>query len=389
MSHTVSFAVVGCGSIGKRHLAVIGQEARASLAAFCDNDPEQLRTMQDLYPGIPAFGDFQEMLRCIPCDVVNICTPHGLHAPMAIEAARAKRNILVEKPMALSPEDCRLMIESADEHGVLLMVVKQNRFNVPIALTKMALDSGRMGRIFMVQCNVLWNRHAGYYQDSPWRGRSALEGGALHTQASHFLDLMIWWFGDVVDAKATLATKNHPIEIEDCGSALLEFASGVLGSLTWTTCVYNKNYEGSITVIGEYGTIKVGGQYLNKIEFWDVRSLPLPEDTVFTDQPNAYGKYQGTSSNHDKVIDSVVAELLHERHNVIEGNEGIRTINAIDRIYAAARKKERSVARLTTAGTGRLSPGARRPAQQLPAGTALAATTRESERSDEHHSASL
>ena len=350
MSDPVSFAVVGCGSIGKRHLAVIDQEPRATLAAFCDIDPEQVEAMKELYPGVPAFSDYQEMLDAVNCDVVNICTPHGLHAAMSMQAARARKNALVEKPMALNPADCQCMIEVARDHGVLLMVVKQNRFNVPIALTRMALESGKLGRIFMVQANILWNRHQGYYNDSPWRGKRSLEGGALHTQASHFIDLMIWWFGDVVSAKANVATRNHDIEIEDCGTALMEFSSGVLGAMTWTTCVYNKNYEGSITIIGENGTIKIGGQYLNKIEFWDVQSLPLPEGTQFTDKPNAYGKYQGTSSNHDKVIDSVVAALLHERHDVIEGDEGIRTINAIDKIYAAARFKARSLPRLSTAG---------------------------------------
>jgi UDP-N-acetyl-2-amino-2-deoxyglucuronate dehydrogenase len=389
MPHSVSFAVVGCGSIGKRHLAVIDQEPRATLAAFCDIDPVQLLAMQLLYPGVPAFDNYQQMLNSVSCEVVNICTPHGLHATMAIEAACAKRNILVEKPMALTPEDSRLMIQTAKENGVLLMVVKQNRFNVPIALTKMALDSGKMGRIFMVQCNVLWNRHAGYYLESPWRGKSALEGGALHTQASHFIDLMIWWFGDVVGAKASLGTKNHAIEIEDCGTALLEFDSGVMGSLTWTTCVYNKNYEGSITIIGEHGTIKIGGQYLNKIEFWDVRSLPLPEDTVFTDKPNAYGKYQGTSSNHDRVIDSVVSALLHERHNVVEGDEGIRTINAINKIYAAARAKERrALPRLTKAGTLHPSQGAGRFAGVPAFGQPLAAAE-DTETSNGHNSAAV
>ncbi len=332
----IKFAVVGCGSIGKRHLAVVSEDPRADLAAFCDSDRTICEEFARLYPSVPYFTDYSEMLGKVQCDVVNICTPHGLHAPMAIEAARAKRNILVEKPMALKSKDCDAMIEAAEKNGVQLMVVKQNRFNVPIALTRMALESGKMGRVFMVQANVLWNRHDGYYNDSPWRGRKSLEGGALHTLVSHFIDLMIWWFGDVLDAKSKVATKNHNIEIEDCGTALLQFESGVMGTLTWTTCVYNKNYEGSITIIGEYGTIKIGGQYLNKIEFWDVRSLPLPEDTIYADKPNAYGKYQGTSSNHDKVIDSVVAELLHERHNVVEGDEGIRTIKAIDMIYGAA-----------------------------------------------------
>lgn len=334
----IRFAVVGCGHIGKRHLAVISEEPRAQLVAFCDIDEAVCQTHAEQYPGIPWYTDYETMLRETDADVINICTPHGHHAHMAISAAEAKRHTLVEKPMALCSEDCQRMIETAKANGVQVMVVKQNRFNIPIAMTKMALDSGMMGRIFMVQANMLWNRHQGYYTDSKWLGRKALEGGALHTQASHFIDLMVWWFGDVVEAKADIATKNHAIEIEDCGSAILKFESKVMGSLTWTTCVYNKNYEGSITIIGEHGTIKIGGQYLNKIEFWDVRSFPLPDDIQFTDKPNAYGHYQGTSSNHDKVIGSVVAELLNERHNVVEGNEGIRTIQAIEKIYASARR---------------------------------------------------
>lgn len=336
MSQKIKFSVVGCGNIGKRHLAVIYEDPRAELAAFCDIDESICKAFSELYPGVPWFTNYSEMLANIQCDIVNICTPHGLHAPMAIAAAEAKKQILVEKPMALSSDDCSRMIETAKANDVQLMVVKQNRFNIPIALTKMALDSGMMGRTFMVQANVLWNRHDGYYKDSNWRGSKELEGGALHTQASHFIDLMIWWFGDVVDATAEISTKNHKIEIEDCGSAILKFESKVMGALNWTTCVYNKNYEGSITIIGEHGTIKIGGQYLNKIEFWDVRSFPLPEDIPFTDKPNAYGKYQGTSSNHDKVIGSVVAELLNERHNVVEGSEGIRTIRAIEMIYKNA-----------------------------------------------------
>jgi len=257
---------------------------------------------------------------------------------MSIDAAKAGKHILVEKPMALTSRDAKAMIEAASQQGVRLMVVKQNRFNIPIALTKKALEENRLGRIFMVQCNVLWNRHNEYYRGSNWRGKKELEGGALYTQASHFIDLLIWWFGDVVGAEATIATKNHEIDIEDCGTAQLLFESGVMGSLTWTTCVYNKNYEGSITIIGENGTIKIGGQYLNKIEYWDVQSHPLPDEVEFVDQPNAYGgKYQGTSSNHDKVIAAVVARLLKERRNVVEGEEGLKSVEAIELIYNNAK----------------------------------------------------
>lgn len=335
----VKFAIIGCGSIGSRHVAVVDAEERAEIVALCDIDQDKVSKLSSLYEGIPYFTDYDELLKKSDADVVSICTPHGLHAEMAIKAAEAGKHILVEKPMALSVADCHRMIEAANRHNVKLMVVKQNRYNVPIALTKKALDSGFLGKIFMVQCNVLWNRHQGYYNDSNWRGSLKLEGGALHTQVSHFIDLMIWWFGDVVDAKTDIATKNHAIEIEDCGQALLTFKSGTLGTIVWTTCVYNKNYEGSITIIAENGTIKIGGQYLNKIEFWDVKSYPLPDDVEFTDKPNAYGKYQGTSSNHDKVVHDVIAELLNERHNVVEGDEGMKTIEAIELIYKNATRK--------------------------------------------------
>ena len=332
----VSFSVVGCGNIGSRHLAVLDANRSALIGSICDVDVDKCRKYSSIYPGIPYYTNFKEMIRSTDSSVVNICTPHGLHAPMAIEAANAGRHVLVEKPMALNTKEAEEMIAAAKSNGVRLMVVKQNRYNVPIALTKKALDSGKLGKIFMVQCNVLWNRREEYYSSSNWRGRKELEGGALYTQVSHFIDLMIWWFGDVVRASTELATKNHDIEIEDCGTSLLHFASGAIGTLTWTTCTYNKNYEGSITIIGEKGTIKIGGQYLNKIEYWDVSACPLPEDTLYLDKPNSYGKYQGTSSNHDKVMDDVVQDLLHERSNVVQGDEGLKTIKAIEMIYAAA-----------------------------------------------------
>ncbi|MGE5360529.1 MAG: Gfo/Idh/MocA family protein [Bacteroidales bacterium] len=341
---TVKFGVVGCGNIGSRHLAVINAESRASLVGICDTDPEKCRRYSDLYGGVPAFTDYGEFLRSTGADVISICTPHGLHAAMSIEAAAAGRHVLVEKPMALTTRDSHDMIAAAERHNVRLMVVKQNRFNVPIALTQRALREGRLGRVFMVQVNVLWNRVDSYYTQSAWRGRKELEGGALYTQVSHFIDLLIWWFGDIVAASAVLATRNHAIAIEDCGTAQIQFASGVLGALLWTTCVYNQNYEGSITIVGEHGTIKIGGQYLNKIEHWDVRAYPLPDDVSFTDRPNNYGKYQGTSSNHDQVVTNVVRCLLHERSHVVEGDEGLKTIEAIELIYQNARVEPRRAA---------------------------------------------
>ncbi|WP_306532887.1 Gfo/Idh/MocA family protein [Geobacter sp.] len=335
---SVKFAIIGCGAIGSRHAAVIDAEARGSITSLCDCNVMKAEQLDEKYSlGVKCFADYDALLASTNANVINICTPHGLHAEMAIKAAKAGKHILVEKPMALTVADAEAMMTAASDNGVYLMVVKQNRFNVPIALTKKAIDSGKLGRVFMVQCHVLWNRHDGYYADSNWRGSKELEGGALYTQASHFIDLLNWWFGDVVDVKAEIATKNHAIDIEDCGNALLTFDSGVMGALTWTTCVYNKNYEGSITIIAENGTIKIGGPYLNKIEYWDVKAMPLQDDICFVDKPNAYGKYQGTSSNHDKVVTNVVAKLLNERHHVVEGDEGIMSIKAIEMIYNNAR----------------------------------------------------
>lgn len=329
------FAIVGCGSIGKRHIAVIDAEERASVVAICDSDEAVAREQSLLYDGLPFYPDYSKMLAEVDADIISIATPHALHADMAIEALEAGFDVLVEKPMALTVTDCKRMNDAAKRTGKRLWVVKQNRHNVPVRLAKDVIDKGMLGKIFMIKCDILWNRYQGYYDDSPWRGNKAREGGALFTQASHFIDLLIWWCGDVVRAKGHAETQNHNIETEDSGVAILNFSSGTIGSLVWTTCVYNKNFEGSITIIGERGTIKIGGKYLNKIEFWDVEGYPLPEGIDFSDKPNAYGKYQGTSSNHDKVIKALISHLHHEGNETVDGFEGMKSIAAIEYIYEA------------------------------------------------------
>lgn len=333
----IKFAVVGCGSIGKRHIAVLDAEPMAELVAICDLDETKCKEQSLLYNNIPYFTSFEKMLSEIKADVINIVTPHTLHAPMSVQALNAGFNVLVEKPMAITLSDCTLMNTAAERNNKKLWVVKQNRHNIPVKLTKNAIDKGMLGKIFMVKCDVLWNRYQGYYDESTWRGKKELEGGALYTQASHFIDLLVWWCGNVEEVKAVTATLNHSIETEDTGSAVVKFASGTMGSINWTTCVYNKNYEGSITIIGEHGTIKIGGQYLNKIEFWDVRGYPLQEGVEFTDKPNSYGKYQGTSSNHDKVIRTIIETFNNKEMNTdtVEGFEGMRSIDAIEKIYAS------------------------------------------------------
>mgnify|MGYP001029414770 FL=1 len=329
----VKFAVIGCGNIGRRHIAVLDAEPQATLVAICDTNQAICEAQSQLYNQVPHYKDYQQLLAQVDCDFVNICTPHHLHKAMTLEAIKQGKNVLVEKPMALSVKDCEEMNQAAQKAGVKLYVVKQNRFNTPVRLLKQVLDAGKLGEVYMVKCDVLWNRYQGYYDESPWRGKKSLEGGALFTQVSHFIDLLVWWFGDVTDAKAHLNTKSHQIEIEDCGNASIIFESGVMGSITWTTSVYSKNYEGSITIVGEKGTIKIGGKYLNKIEYWDVEAWPLDTSIEYTDKPNLYGKYQGTSSNHPFVIEHIIQNFQQKSGDVVEGTEGIKSIRAIEMIY--------------------------------------------------------
>ena len=331
------FGIVGCGSIGKRHIAVLDAERGAKLVAISDNNRGALDSQLELYPYLNGHDSFDAMLNAGGFEIVCIATPHALHADMTVKALEAGYHVMVEKPMALNMEDCMRMNDCAQRTGKKLWVVKQNRHNVPVRLAKDAMERGRLGKVFMVKCDILWNRYQGYYDDSPWRGRIDTEGGALFTQASHFVDLLIWWCGDVTESKAHIETQNHNIETEDSGIAYLKFESGTLGSLVWTTCVHNKNYEGSITIIGETGTIKIGGRYLNKIEFWDVQGYPLPEDVEFSDKPNAYGKYQGTSSNHDKVYAALIEYLEAGKNATVDGFEGMKSIAAIEAIYDNAR----------------------------------------------------
>jgi UDP-N-acetyl-2-amino-2-deoxyglucuronate dehydrogenase len=328
----VKFGIVGCGHIGKRHAAVIESNADGVLVALCDINEKAVKELAKTYSINDCSTDFDRLLES-GCDVLCVCTPHFLHKEMTIKALKAGIHVLVEKPMALTSKDAHEMIDTASREGRKLFVVKQNRYNVPIILAGKALKENKLGKISMVQCNVFWNRNQDYYDQSAWRGRKNEEGGALFTQASHFIDLLVHWFGPLKDAKTKVDTQFHHIDVEDVGLSLVSFQSGVLGSISWTTNVYNKNYEGSITIIGEKGTIKIGGPYLNKIEFWDVKSYPLPDNISFVDQPNNYGKYQGSSSNHHRVIEEVIKNLDGNESNIVEGQEGELSIDAIEKIY--------------------------------------------------------
>lgn len=333
----IRFGVAGVGRIGLRHVAVIDGDPGAEVVAVCDIDPEARQRIASLRPGLPVFEELGAMLRGAELDVVNVCTPHALHASMSIEIAAAGRHILVEKPMSLTSGEAERMIAAAHDAGVLLMVVKQNRYNVPVARVRKLLEEEGLGRLLLAECSILWNRDAKYYAGSPWRGRKAMEGGALYTQASHFIDLLIWFLGDVVDAKGVLSRRMHDVEFEDCGVASLVFSSGATAGLAWTTCAYERNYEGSITLVGERGTVRIGGEYLNRIEYWNVSGHPPPAGISPAPPPNIYGHYQGSSSNHDKVIRDVVRDLVDGGHRLVDGKEAAATVRAIERIYGGCR----------------------------------------------------
>ncbi len=331
----IKFAVIGCGHIGKRHIAVLDAEPKAEIFAISDIDAEICVAQSKLYNDLAWYDNYIELLKK-DFDVAIISTPHGLHYEMSMLASNAGKHVLVEKPMALKALHCEEMISQAKKNNVTLSVVKQNRFNKPIELVNKALIENKLGKIYFVKCDVFWNRYKEYYTNSSWKGSKELEGGALYTQVSHFIDLLVWWFGVPKKCKTTLSNKYHNIEIEDTGSTLLEFEKNISGNINWTNCVYNKNYEGSITLIGEKGTIKIGGQYLNKIEFWDVQSYPIPENVEFTDKPNNYGKYQGSSSNHHKVIRDYIAALSNQENTLVHGSEGKDVIETIEKIYNSA-----------------------------------------------------
>ena len=336
-SDPVRFAVVGCGNIGSRHLAILDAFEQATLAAFCDVDVIKLQKYSELYPNVAAYDSIDDLLNHCRVDVVNVCTPHYLHCEHALSVIRRGVHALVEKPMSLTTRDADKMIDAAQRAGVLLMVMKQNRYNLPVVMLREAMEAQRLGRVLLAQCNVVWNRYSGYYSQSPWLGRRALEGGSLFTQVSHFIDLLIWMCGDVVEASGRIETKTHRVEIEDCGTAWLRFSKGAMGTLLWTTSAYNKNVEGSITLVCERGTVKIGGPYLNRVEYWDVEGLPLPNGIEWVDQPNSYGKYQGSSSNHDKVLRDVIRRVRKEDFHVVGGEEARKTIQAIEMIYESCK----------------------------------------------------
>jgi predicted dehydrogenase len=324
----IRFAVVGCGHIGKRHIEMISRNPEAELVAVCDILPFSF------YP-LPYFSSLDNLLKSdIAFDVLNICTPNGLHAQMAVQGLQAGRHVVIEKPMALNTKEAGLVLSTAGKQGKKVFCVMQNRYSPPSVWIKNLVDSGKLGKIFLVQINCYWNRDERYYNNSPWHGDKTLDGGTLFTQFSHFIDLMYWLFGDIRDIRSRLADFNHQnlTDFEDSGIITFEFIKGGMGVFNFSTSVYDENFESSVTIIAENGTVKIGGQYMNEVEYCRVKNYEMPALPP-TNPGNDYGAYKGSAQNHHYVIENVVAVLKNTGAEITtNAGDGYKVADIIERM---------------------------------------------------------
>jgi len=326
----VNFGIIGCGKIGIRHINFLKNMDGIRIMAVAD-DIEEMAKRAALLCNYQArvYTDHNELLKNPDIDIVNICTPTGLHAQMTIDALNAGKHVLCEKPMCLNVKDADRMIETAKKTKKHLFIVKQNRFNTPIKVLKDALNKGMFGKLYSINANVLWNRRPEYYLEADWRGTKEFDGGALATQASHFVDMLQWIGGPIKSVFAKTERFIHNIETEDTGSVILKFESGALGTIYYTNCTYNKTLEGSITILGTKGTAKIGGEYLNKIEHWNVEGYPLPETK--SDEPYPI------ATKHDSVFREVIKKIIgDENASIVDAIEGRKTVEIIEAVHRSA-----------------------------------------------------
>lgn len=337
-AHTMTdlrFTIIGCGRIAHRHAEHILNNG--NLIAVCDIIPEKANEFAKKFNTL-AYHSIEELLakESQNLDVAAICTPNGLHAQHSIQVLEAGVHVLCEKPMALCVHDCGEMIKTAERKNKRLFIVKQNRFNPPVVAVKKAIDDGILGKIYSVQLSCFWNRNTDYYMNT-WKGTLQLDGGTLFTQFSHFIDLLYWMIGDIKTVKAFISNLGHQgiIETEDSGVVALEFYNGALGTINYTVNSFNKNMEGSLTIFGEKGTVKIGGQYLNELEYQCIDGFEF-HDLPEGNKANNYGNYQGSMSNHNLIYSNLVDVLVNG--GVISTNsfEGLKTVEIINKIYSAS-----------------------------------------------------
>lgn len=332
----IKLAIVGCGRIAQRHAEHIANTPGLQLLAVCDIVKERADELGNKYNAV-VYYSIEDLLKNAEVDLISVCSPNGLHAEHSIKSLKSGKHVLCEKPMAISVFDCGEMIKAAENANRRLFVIKQNRFNPPVYAVKQAIDAGKLGKINSVQLSCFWNRNEGYYANS-WKGTMELDGGTLYTQFSHFVDLLYYLIGDVKEVKAYGANYNHKgiIEFEDTGVVIMKFYNNAIGTINYTVNSYGGNMEGSLTLFGDKGTVKIGGQYLNELEYQNIEGFKF-ENLPEGNKANNYGEYRGSMSNHDLIYQNLVN--VFTKGDVISTNmfEGLKTVEIISKIYSEIR----------------------------------------------------
>ena len=332
---TYNFAIIGCGRIAQRHAEIIKRCGK--LIAAADVKPERAEEFSNRFV-CNTFTDYKKMLSNSGIDIVSVCTPNALHPAHTIDSLLSGKHVICEKPMATKVSDCLEMIKASENSSKKLFIVKQNRFNPPVAALKKLIDENKLGKIYNVEVNCFWNRNEQYYLASDWKGKASLDGGTLFTQFSHFIDLVYWLIGDVTKVHAFRKNYSHlnTIEFEDTGAAIFEFANGAIGTISYTVNSFGKNMEGSIAVFAEKGTVKIGGQYLNVLEYQNIENYKI-EGLDESRPANDYGYYQGSMSNHGDVYNNVIDVLENNGTIAASAYEGMKTVDIIRKIYDAGK----------------------------------------------------
>lgn len=326
----LNIGLVGCGRISKNHFEAIAAQPDAQCICCCDIIEERALKAVEQY-GIPNWTtSYKKMLERKDIDMISICTPSGLHPVHGSEAAKAGKHVLTEKPMACRTNEANQLIDDCDHAGVKLFVVLQNRLNSTIQLLRRAFEEGRFGKIFMITSNVFWTRPQDYYDMAPWRGTWQLDGGAFMNQASHYVDMVRWFGGPIADVKAITATLARNIEAEDTGSAIIRFQNGAIGSINVTMLTYPKNLEGSITILGEKGTVIIGGTSMNRIKQWEFADKLRYDDEIEHANTNPASVY---GFGHHDFYTNVVNNLVYRTEASSDGREGLKSLELLEAIY--------------------------------------------------------
>ncbi|MBX3164389.1 MAG: Gfo/Idh/MocA family oxidoreductase [Bacteroidetes bacterium] len=330
----IKFGIIGQGHIGQRHAEMVRRNSNCELVAVCDIQAKEKIGLNDLKEKF--YSSIEDLLKAHPeIEVVNVCTPNGLHAEHALKALAAGKNVVIEKPMALSKSDCEKIIYEALHQHKTVFCVMQNRYSPPSAWLKEVIENKTLGDIYMVQLNCYWNRDERYYKAGGWKGTQNLDGGTLFTQFSHWIDIMYWLFGDITNIQAKFADFNHQTStaFEDSGFVSFDFVNGGMGCINYSTAVWDKNLESSLTIVGSKGSVKVGGQYMDKIEVCNMKDYTMPE-LAPVNPANDYGAYKGSANNHSSVIENVVNTLTGKNKITTNALEGLKVVDIIERIYS-------------------------------------------------------